>query len=206
MNCSDYRPAMQPAPNSAFRFARLPRFAASIIRRMKLLFPCIVVYLSIARSHAQSTNIAGKIFFPAYTNSSSNGFLKEYLIHNETLDNWTKLFSIRNFEKMDSPKAYIARLGDAYHKKFPGMKYATASQESKNRWFIDFLTYEPKGPKFMEWDFFRAETNATGGILVYQYAERIKYKKSIKEVDTDVFINLREKMLPFLMTNEFSLP
>jgi len=173
---------------------------------MKLVLLCSAIYLAVTCSHAQSTNIAGNIFYPAYTNSSSKGFLKEYLIHNETLDDWTKLFSIREFNKMDSPKAYIARLGDAYHKKLPWMKYATASQESKNRWFVDFIMYEPKGPKFMEWNFFRAETNASGGIFVYQYAERVKYKKSISEIDGDVFTKMREKMLPFLMTNEFSLP
>jgi hypothetical protein len=97
-------------------------------------------------------------------------------------------------------------MGEEYRKKHPHMTFTSGGQESKNRWFIDYLMYEKGGPKLMEWNFFRAETNATTGILVYQYSERRKYEKSVKELDSWDIKELRKQMLPILMTNEFSLP
>jgi hypothetical protein len=173
---------------------------------MKALLICSSVYLAALGCHAQSIQIGTNIFYPAYTNSSSKGYLREYCIQSETTKNWTKLFAIRHFKNVESPKDYIDRMSEEYRKKLPHMKFASGGQESKNRWFIDYLIYEKSGPKFYEWDFFRAETNATGGILVYQYAERRKYKKSIKELDSWDIKGLRKQMLPILMTNEFSLP
>jgi hypothetical protein len=173
---------------------------------MKILFICIFACIAVLDCNAQSIQIGTNTFYPAYTNSSSDGFLREYCLKSETVDNWTKLFAIRQFKNVDSPKGYINRMGDDYRKKLPHMTFASGGQESKNRWYIDYLIYEKGGPKVFEWDFFRAETNATGGILVYQYAERRKYKKSIKELDGWDIKGLRKQMLPILMTNEFSLP
>jgi|SRR5882672_4524267 len=172
---------------------------------MKLLLLLVIASLATECAHAQSVKIAGEVFYPANTNSSAAGFLKEYLLHKETLNDWTKMFAIRHFKKLDSPKDYIDRMADDYRKRLPWMKFASGGQESKNRWFIDFLMYEKNGPKVMEWNFFRAETNTTGGLLVYQYAERRKYKKSVKELDNWDIKSLRKQMLPFLMTNEFSM-
>lgn len=155
---------------------------------------------------AQVIQIGTNTFHPAYTNSSSEGFLREYCLRAETTDNWTKLFAIRHFRNVESPKDYIDRMGEEYRKKHPHMTFTSGGQESKNRWFIDYLMYEKGGPKLMEWNFFRAETNATTGILVYQYSERRKYEKSVKELDSWDIKELRKQMLPILMTNEFSLP
>lgn len=173
---------------------------------MKALFICIAACFAILDCAAQSIQIGTNLFYPAYTNSSSAASLREYCVKPETIDNWTRLFAIRYFKKVASPKDYIARMGDEYHKKLPHMSFASGGQASKNRWFIDYLIYEKNGPKVFEWDFFRAETNATGGIVVYQYAERRMYKKSIKELDDWDIKGLRKQMVPILMTNEFSLP
>jgi hypothetical protein len=87
------------------------------------------------------------------TNSSSAGFLREYLLPKETTGNWTKLFAIRQFRNVESPKDYIDRMGEEYRKKLPHMTFASGGQESRNRWFIDYLMYEKGGPKLMEWKF-----------------------------------------------------
>ena len=86
------------------------------------------------------------------------------------------------------------------------MKYASGGQESRNRWFADFLVY-PKTPasKYLEWNFFRAQTNSAGGIIVFQYTERRTFKKSIQELDSWDVPALRKQLLPFLMTNEFMI-
>ena len=192
---------------------------------MKLPLLFIVLCLP-TLSHAQNFIIADKTFQPAYTNSSKEGFLEEYLPADQTLENWTNLFAIRYFKKMNSPEEYIAQLGEEYHKEFPWMKFASYGQKSKNRWFVDFVAYQrtnkpkflgllsalipvippPKTEtsKFLEWNFFRAQTNAVGdGIIVFQYAKRIPNKESTnawREVTL-----LRKQMIPFLATNEFAL-
>ena len=173
---------------------------------MKSLIALAFVCFATSRCGAQTIQIGTNTFHTAYTNSSSRGFLREYCLPAETTNNWTKLFSIRQFRNVESPKDYIDRMGQEYHKKFPHMTFASGGQKSANRWFIDYFVYEKGGSKFLEWDFFRAETNATAGIWVYQYAERRRYKKSVKEFDSWDIKGLRKEMLPILMTNEFSLP
>jgi hypothetical protein len=166
----------------------------------------LLAFVAALHCGAQSIQVVTNTFYPAYTNSSSKGFLREYCLRTETTNNWTKLFAIREFKNAGSPKDYIVQMGENYHKKLPQMTFAAGGQEAKNRWFIDYLMYEKSGPKFFEWDFFRAETNAMGGLLVYQYAERKPYKKSLKELDGWDIKGMRNQMLPILMTNEFSLP
>jgi hypothetical protein len=173
---------------------------------MKSLLILVFVCFTALRCDAQAIQIGTNTFYPAHTNSSSEGFLREYCLQAESTDNWTKLFAMRQFRNVDSPKDYITRTGEDYRKKLPNMKFASGGQKSKDRWFIDYLMYEKDGPKLLEWNFFRAETNATGGIFVYQYSERRKYKKSVKELDSWDIKGLRKQMIPILMTNEFSLP
>src|SRR6267154_3368013 len=103
---------------------------------MKLLQILASVCLAALRCDAQAVQIGTNMFYPAYTNSSSEGFLREYCLRAETTDNWTKLFAIRHFKNVESPKDYIDRMGEEYRKRFPYMKFASGGQESKNRWFI----------------------------------------------------------------------
>jgi hypothetical protein len=174
---------------------------------MKTFQLIFALLLSVICSEAQPFTIDGRTFHPAFTNSSNAGYLKEYLLTGQTLENWTNLFAVRCFKDLDSPKDYIARMQYEYRVKYPNMKCATGGQESRNRWFIDFLAYpkEKSESKFLEWDFFRAEVNSSGGILVFQYAERRAYKKSIKEFDKWDIKGLRQHMLPLLTTNEFTI-
>ena len=167
----------------------------------------LFLLLSAACSFAQSYEVAGVIFRPAFTNSSDAGYLREYLPVGQTLDAWTNLFAVRCFRDLDSPKDYIGKMAADYQQKYPGMKFATFDQKSKNRFFIDFFAYPlDKKSKFFEWDFFRAQTNAAGGIVVFQYAERRYRKKSVHEFDTWDIHGMRQQMLPLLMTNEFTIP
>jgi hypothetical protein len=155
---------------------------------------------------AQTFTIGGEIFQPAGTNLTDAGYIKAYLPAGQTLDNWKKLFGIQHLKKAASPRDYINKLAGSYHKQYPEMKFGAGGQESQNRWFADFLVY-PKTPqsKFLEWNFFRAQTNAAGGIIVFQYTERRTFKKSVKELDSWDIPALRKQLLPFLMTNEFML-
>jgi hypothetical protein len=171
---------------------------------MRLLL--FVLLVSVVHSDAQSYTIITNAFFPAYTNASDAGYLKEYLQAGQTLNTWTNLFAVRCFRDLDSPKNYIDDMAIDYQRKYPGMKFAMFNEKSKNRYFIDFLAYPlDKKSKYFEWDFFRAQTNTTGGIVVFQYAERRYRKKSIHEFDTWDIKGLRRHMLPLLMTNEFTI-
>jgi hypothetical protein len=78
---------------------------------MKRLLFLIVFCFLVLDVHAENFTIAGNDFHPAYTNSSDEGFLKEYLPDNQTLEDWDKLFGVRYFKELDSTKDYIARLG-----------------------------------------------------------------------------------------------
>jgi hypothetical protein len=153
---------------------------------------------------AQTFKIGGETFRPAGTNTSDAGYIKAYLPAHQTLDNWKKLFGVRCLKKVASPQDYINGLAASYQKEYPGMRFGSGGQESRNRWFADFVVF-PKKPesKFLEWDFFRAQTNAAGGIIVFQYAERKAFKKSLSELDSWDIPALRKQVLPFLLTNEF---
>lgn len=167
---------------------------------MRLL---LFLLLTATCASSQSYKVAGVVVRPAYTNSSDNGYLKEYLPAGQSLDTWTNLFGVRCFRDLDSPKDYIARLGDEYHKKYPHMKFASGGQQSRSRYFIDFLAYPlDKKTNYLEWNFFRAQTNAAGGIVVFQYTER-RYSRA--DQDSWDIKGLRKQMLPLLMTNEFTI-
>jgi hypothetical protein len=162
---------------------------------MAFLKPCL----------AQNFTIAGENFHPAFTNSSDAGYLKEYLAGDQTLNNWTNLFSVRYFKHVDSPKDYIAQMAIKYQQDYPKLPFDEEEQKSKDRWFMTFLmNNKTAGQEYFEWDFFRAQTNAAGGIVVFQYAERIKFKKP-KDVDNWNIRDLRHRMIPILATNEFTI-
>ena len=158
------------------------------------------------RAGAQTLTIAGDTFHPALTNSSLAGYIREYLPAGQTSADWTKSFGVSFLKKAVSPRNYINDLCKSYHRQYPEMKYASGGEEARNRWFADFIVY-PKTPesKFLEWDFFRAQTNAAGGIIVFQYTERRTYKKSVEELNAWDVTALRKHMLPILMTNEFTI-
>jgi hypothetical protein len=153
-----------------------------------------------AAQNVQNIRIGDAQFFLAYTNASADGYLREYCLRNETTNNWTKLFAVRHFKKVESPKKYIGQMAQDYRKKFPQMSFASGGDDKKNLWLIDYVVYDKKEPKLIEWDVFRAQTNAAGGILVYQYAERMTYKNSMAELDVK---GLRKRMMPVMATNQF---
>ena len=173
---------------------------------MKTPLLLFVLLAFVARAGAQTFKIGGETFHPAGTNSSDAGYTRAYLPAGQTLDNYKKLFGVRCLKKTPSPRDYINGLATAYHIGYPEMKFGSGGQESLNRWFADFLVY-PKKPdsKYLEWSFYRAQTNATGGIIVFQYTERRTFKKSPKELDSWDIPALRKQLLPFLMTNEFAI-
>ena len=174
--------------------------------KMKIILWFFSLSLLVLRSQAQTYTIAGDTFHLVSTNVSDAGHLEEYVPAGQTLKDWTKLFGVRSFKNIISPRDYITRLKDEYHEKNPGMSYAWGALQSSNVWYVDFLTPPPsKKSKVLEWDFFRAETNAAGGIVVYQYAERRAYKKSYKELDAWDIKALRKQMIPILRTNEFTI-
>ena len=172
---------------------------------MKIHLVVLALSIGTAGRAAQTYTIADRTFYPASSEASAAGYLKEYVPAGQSLKNWTNLFAVRWFRDQESPKDYIDHLGLEHERRYPGMKYASGEQESKNRWFVDFLAYpkEKHEPNYFEWDFFRAQTNAGGGILVFQYAERRPYHKSIEETKGWDIKDLRNQLLPFLMTNEF---
>jgi len=172
---------------------------------MKPFLYLLVTALAIACAPAQTLTISGQTYVPASTNSSDQGMLKEYVPAGQTIETWSNLFAVRLFKKIASPQIYMKRMEADYRGKYPGMKYASGRQESTGRWFMDFIAYPLKDePKFVEWNFFRAQTNAAGGIIVFQYAERRPFKKSDKEVfDSWDLAGTRTRMLPVLATNEF---
>ncbi|HXC99550.1 MAG TPA: hypothetical protein VN048_09425 [Verrucomicrobiae bacterium] len=171
------------------------------MRTLLLLFGLLPFATS---AGAQTFKIAHETFHPALTNLSSAGYIKEYLPAGQTSADWTKSFGVSVLKKAVPPRSYISNLCKSYHRQYPEMKYASGGQESRNRWFADFLVY-PKTPasKYLEWNFFRAQTNSAGGIIVFQYTERRTFKKSIQELDSWDVPALRKQLLPFLMTNEF---
>lgn len=164
---------------------------------------------------AEVVSIQGQKFLAAFTNQAAAGSIIEYLPKGQTLDHWTNLFAVRLMPKETSPEDYIVRMAKDYANGHRNMKFAIGHVESSDRWWVDFITYDREKntiwallsrkskEKFLEWNFFRAENDASNGMILYQYAERHYYTHATD--DGLNFKSVRQAMVPFLKTNDFSI-
>lgn len=167
---------------------------------LALLFACF--------SQAETIRIGDQVFVLADSKQSNEGTMKEYVPREQSLQNWKRLVAVRHFHNLKSPKKYIDNLVSEYRKRYPHMKFEAGGDKARNQWLVDYIIYpRDGGPKFVEWNFFTARPSSDRGIIVYQYAARASYEKSVEEAFKALDVpNLRREMLPVLRRSEFWQP
>jgi hypothetical protein len=172
---------------------------------MKTMLLLFALSHSVIPGQAQTFTIAGETFHPFQTNLSVH--VTSYVPTNQTRRDWTKFLAIRyGTNHLESPKRFITQSHDSYQKRNPGMTATLTGDESKNQWYVDYIDHHKmNGSNFLAWVFWRAEPNASGGILVVQYEEQKAYNISDKELEAWDIKGLRAQMIPILVSKEFKI-
>jgi hypothetical protein len=100
--------------------------------------------------------------------------LKEYIPDGENLKAWTKLAAIREYGKLNDPKAVATTLSAIVKKDNPNSQSEMIENHSTGAVVIDFVTW-PADMTFVEFNVFKYERKQGGGLIAQQYAVR-EYK------------------------------
>jgi hypothetical protein len=96
---------------------------------------------------------------------------REYIPPGEKLESWTKLASIREYPKLDDPRAVAANLVRALKQQNPAAQSATIENPATGEVIVDFVTW-PADRAFVELNIFKYARRPGGGLLAQQYALR----------------------------------
>lgn len=153
-------------------------------------------------------SVGGNVFHLAFTGSTDEGSIKEFVPTGETINDWSTMVAVRYFNNEQSPEAYIRNMAERYRKLMPHMQFAMSQLEPDDVWDIDFIIY-PRGQTsgFVEWNYFRAERRSVDeGIVVNQYVVRKPFERSISEAfDSLDLPTFRKQTLPILKQAEFRI-
>lgn len=123
--------------------------------------------------------------------------LREYIPAGETLDSWTKLASIREYQSDKSPAENVEVFEQVLKEKYPQSPCAITQGSKPDETLIDFVVW-PEDGSFVEFNVFKYRRTGEKGIVAEQYALR-EYK------DTEGFLKglkpVRERLVK-LMADE----
>lgn len=107
----------------------------------------------------------------AFTGDDAEATIKEFVPEGEKLDSWTKLAAIREFDKLDSPVDYGVATIEQLKKQYPKSPSAILENPDTGAVVLDFVVW-PEDASFVEFNVFRIEKRAGGGLTSQQYAVR----------------------------------
>jgi len=115
----------------------------------------------------------GEQYLPSFTSNQADVRLVEYVRAGETLENWTKLFAVRNFPRRnDDPRAAVMTFEQVVKQHNPLAGVQTLVKQDGSEAMIDFLTWET-GAKQMELNIHRyLKKPGYPGLISYQFAYR----------------------------------
>jgi hypothetical protein len=96
---------------------------------------------------------------------------REYIPPREKLASWTKLASIREYPKLDDPRAVAANPVRALKQQNPAAQSATIENPTTGEVIVDFVTW-PADRTFVEFNIFKYTRRPGGGLVAQQYAVR----------------------------------
>jgi hypothetical protein len=100
--------------------------------------------------------------------------LIEFVRESETIDNWTKLFAIRNFPHHNSPEAAVRAFQTTVKEHNPLAGVQTLVKEDGTEAMIDFITWQ-EGDSMMELNVHRyLRKPGHPGLISYQFAYRFQ--------------------------------
>jgi hypothetical protein len=116
----------------------------------------------------------GETYQAGFASNQSTVRLVEYVRAEETLENWTKLFALRNFPTSDNPSAAVAVFAQVVKQHNPQAGVQVLVKEDGSEAMIDFLTWA-KGAGHMELNIHRyLRRPEYPGLISYQFAYRFR--------------------------------
>lgn len=121
-----------------------------------------------------AVEFAGETYLPGYSSNQPTVRLIEYVRAGETVENWTKLFAVRNFPTSDDPRAAVAAFSQVVKQNNPQAGVQILVKEDGSEAMIDFLTWA-KGADHMELNIHRyLKKPEHPGLISYQFAHRFR--------------------------------
>lgn len=123
--------------------------------------------------HAQPTRVTfdGQVLVFAWQGGVAGETAREYIPAGEKLESWTKLASIREYPKLDDPRAVAANLVRALKQQNPAAQSAIIENPTTGEVIVDFVTW-PADRAFVELNVFKYSRKPGGGLVAQQYAVR----------------------------------
>jgi hypothetical protein len=174
---------------------------------------CIAILIyTVSRYHSRQPAppkelimIGDQTFVCCFYDENEHGWIKGYVLQDQTIENWEKMVGVRYFNHLASPEKYIQTLADLYASDYPHMQFATFQKEETGQWVIDYIVYTKGQKGFVKWDYFQAEHAKDGpGIIVNQYTIRAPFSGSMKPAyDQLNLAERRPELLKTLMKSDF---
>jgi len=156
----------------------------------------------------EAIRLGDDVYFLAFEESNKEGSLKEFLPAGETLENWTRMVTVRHFKRSRSPKDHIAAMAQNYHAQYPHMQFAVFEKKETKEWAMDFIIYpREQDSGHVEWNYFQAgKVKGVKGIVLNQYVERRPFEGSLEPVFKAWNLgDYRVTMLGILMPAKFEV-
>jgi hypothetical protein len=126
---------------------------------------------------AASPNVVefdGEQYLPGFSSNQPNLKLIEYVRAGETVENWTKLFAVRNFPQKDDPAAAVKAFQHVIKQHNPLAGVQVLVKEDGSEAMIDFLTWET-GAEQVELNIHRyLKKPGYPGLISFQFAYRFR--------------------------------
>ena len=152
-----------------------------------------------APAEKKSIEYEGETYFLAHADATADQALEEYLREGETLENWTKMVSVRAFRSFDDPKEIVRLFVAALKKQHPDAPYEAARIPETREIMLEFVTWPPDGSyaEINVWKF----RKVSAGVVAFQFALR---KPDTRAVLAD-FKKTRPQMLKVMAGAQFAV-
>ncbi len=122
-------------------------------------------------SKVDSLHFDGQVLVLAFEGNDSGATIKEFIPAGETLDSWTKLAAIRQFDHLDDPVAYGVATVEELKQKHPQSPSSLNKNPKTGGVILDFVVW-PEDASFVEFNVFLYDNRPGGGLVSQQYALR----------------------------------
>lgn len=137
---------------------------------MVMLVVCLPLAAETASTEKKSIEYDGEAYLLAHTDATTDQALEEYLREGETLENWTKMVSVRAFKSFNDPKELVRLFVGELKKQHPNAPYEVARIPETREVLLDFVTWPPDGTyaEINIWKF----RKISAGVVAFQFALR----------------------------------
>src|SRR3712207_2635100 len=97
-----------------------------------------LLQLAVLASSPTAVEFDGEAYLPAFKSNQPTMRLVEFVRDGETVENWTKLFAIRNFPTGDSPRRAVAEFQGAVKQHNPAAGVQVLVKDDGTEAMIDF--------------------------------------------------------------------